>query len=216
MTPSESESGFTLVEVMVSLLIFAMLAAAGVAILSFSVRAQSLTGGRLDDDAALARTLSIMAADLAQAQQRPNRDEAGTGHPAFVGEASSAATPMLRLVRSGWLNLDDAPRSTLQKVEYRVADGVLQRIAFSRPDGASALPPTALLPHVSAVTARYRLNGAWSDRWDGTQGAPMPQAVDLLIRRDDGTTLRQMFLVATGYVPQRQDTINSATADDDT
>ncbi len=205
MTCSDSESGFTLVEVMVSLLIFAMLAAAGVAILSFSVRAQSITGGKLDDDSAVARTLSIMAADFAQAQQRPTRDETGTPHPAFVGEGNSAAAPMLLLVRSGWLNLDDAPRSTLQKVEYRVADGVLQRIAYPMPDGAPPLPPTALMSHVRAATIRYRVNGAWSDRWDGTQGAVLPQALDLQLARDDGTMLRQMFMVGTGYAPPRQE-----------
>lgn len=43
-----AEHGFTLVEVMISLLIFGLLAAAGVALLSFSVRAQGLTGARLE------------------------------------------------------------------------------------------------------------------------------------------------------------------------
>ena len=41
-------NGFTLVEMLVSLLIFAMLAAAGVTLLSFSVRAQDVAETRLD------------------------------------------------------------------------------------------------------------------------------------------------------------------------
>ena len=120
------EAGFTLIEVMVSLMIFGMIAAAGVAILSFSVRAQSSTGAKLDDISALTRTMSILSADLAQASNRVTRDEAGTRIPAFVGESGSGVTPMLRLVRAGWSNIDGTARSNLQKVAYRVDAGTLQ------------------------------------------------------------------------------------------
>ena len=205
-TPSirSAEHGFTLIEVMVSLLIFAMLAAAGIAILSFSVRAQGLTGAKLDDDSALARTMSVLSGDLAQAQPRATRDEGGTAHPAFVGEGSAAALPMLRVTRGGWSNIDGAQRSSLQKVEYRVTDGTLQRVAYPMLDGAAALPPAAMLTHVKTAILRYRLRGSWSDRWDGTQGAPLPQAMELRVVRDDGVELRQMFLVGTGYAPPPQ------------
>jgi prepilin-type N-terminal cleavage/methylation domain-containing protein len=68
-----TEAGFTLVEVMVSLMIFGMIAAAGVAILSFSVKAQSSTGAKLDDISALTRTMSILSARrrTAPAAMRP-------------------------------------------------------------------------------------------------------------------------------------------------
>jgi type II secretion system protein J len=201
MTPPRSEAGFTLIEVMVSLLIFGMIAAAGVAILSFSVRAQSTTGAKLDDMAALTRTVSILSADLAQARDRSARDEAGTVVPAFVGESGSGVAPMLRLVRAGWSNLDGAPRASLQKVAYQVQGGALQRIAYPMVDGAQGLPPAALMTHVRQVALRYRIKGAWSDRWDGANGVPLPDAMELRVQRDDGTLFRQMFLVGAGYVP---------------
>ena len=201
MMPRRSEAGFTLIEVMVSLLIFGMIAAAGVAILSFSVRAQGTTGARLDDMAALTRTVSILSADLAQARDRSARDEAGTVLPAFVGQSGSGAVPMLRLVRAGWSNLDGAPRASLQKVAYQVQGGALQRIAYPMVDGAQGLPPAALMTHVRQVALRYRIKGAWSDRWDGANGVPLPDAMELRVQRDDGTLFRQMFLVGAGYVP---------------
>ncbi len=201
MTPRRFEAGFTLVEVMVSLLIFGMIAAAGVAILSFSVRAQGTTGARLDDIAALTRTVSILSADLAQARNRSARDEAGTVLPAFVGESGSGVAPMLRFVRAGWSNLDGAPRASLQKVAYRVQDATLQRIAYPMVDGAQPLPPAALMTRVRQVALRYRIAGAWSDRWDGMTGVPLPDALELRVQRDDGTLFRQLFLVGSGYVP---------------
>lgn len=194
-----AEHGFTLVEVLVSLMIFGLLAAAGVAILSFSVRAQTATGAKLDDLSALTRSFSVLSADLAQASLRPMRDEAGTTLPAFVGESGSNSVPMLRFVRAGWSNIDGAPRAAMQKVAYRLDGDTLQRVAFPMIDGAAPLPPAALLTHVRQVTLRYRIAGAWNDRWDGSQGTPMPEAMDVAIERADGRVYHQMFLVGTGY-----------------
>ncbi len=208
MTRAKAEAGFTLVEVMVSLLIFGMLAAAGVAILSFSVKAQSATGSKLDDLSALTRTMSILSADLAQASTRGARDEGGTPLPAFVGEAGSGAVPMLRFVRAGWSNIDGAPRSNAQKVAYRVADGALQRVAYPMVDGAPPLPPAVLIPKVRQVALRYRLAGAWSDRWGGVQGVPLPDAMELTVQRADGMVFRQLFLVGSGYAPPRPEAGN--------
>lgn len=191
-----AEAGFTLVEVMVALLIFGMIAAAGVAILSFSIRAQAATGARLDDGAALTRTMAALSADLAQATTRATRDAGGTLRPAFVGEAASLA-----LVRGGWTNIDAAPRAGEQKVEWRVSGDVLQRVGYSQLDGAQPLPPTPMLARVRGIALRYRYGGAWADRWDGAQGVPLPQALELRLTRDDGTLYRAMFLVGTGYVP---------------
>lgn len=199
--PRTREDGFTLIEVMVALLIFAILATAGVALLSFSARAQAASGRKLDDLAALNRTLSILSADLAQARARATRDEAGTPLPAFVGERDDAARPMLRLVRGGWTNLDAQARPEAQKVEYRLDRGVLQRLGYPQIDGAAPLPPAPLLDRVRAVRLRYRFRGAWSDRWDGGGGVALPQALELRLVRADGVEYRQLFLVGTGYAP---------------
>lgn len=198
-----AEHGFTLVEVMISLMIFGLLAAAGVALLSFSVRAQVSTGAKLEDVQALNRLSSAFAADLAQASARRTRNESGDLLPAFVGESGSAATPMVRLVRGGWSNLDAAPRPGEQKVEYRLDRGELQRVAYPMLDGAGALPPAVLLTHVRQVALRYRLDGAWSENWQGTPVAALPQALEMRVVRDDGVEFRQLFLVGAGYVDRK-------------
>jgi len=198
-----AEQGFTLVEVMISLLIFGLLAAAGVALLSFSVRAQASTDAKLDDVQALNRLSSALAADLAQATERQTRNESGDLMPAFTGEAGSGSAPMIRLVRAGWSNLDAAPRPSEQKVEYRVANGALERVAYPMLDGALPLPPAVMLTHVRQVGLRYRVNGAWSDRWQGTPLYALPQALEMRVLRDDGAEFRQLFLVGSGYGKRR-------------
>jgi general secretion pathway protein J len=198
--PRHDQAGFTLVEVMVSLMIFGMLAAAGVAILSFSVRAQGQTAAKFDDLGALNRTIALLSGDLAQARPRPARDAAGTLLPAFVGESNAA--PLVRFVRSGWSNIDGAPRASSQKVEYRLVEDRLERLAYPMLDGAAPLAPVPLLTRVRALGARYRYRGAWSDRWDGSAGAALPDAFELSVQRADGTTYRAVALVGSGYQPE--------------
>lgn len=193
------DRGFTLVELMVAFLIFGILAAAGTALLGFSVRAQGAGAARLDELSGLERTVSVLSADCAEAVARPTRDANGVTLPAFVGEGGSSAAPMLRLVRAGWSNLDAAPRPGLQKVEYRVENGALLRIAYPELDGAPPIAPAVLLSHVRAAALRYRYAGAWAGRWDGAGGIALPQALELVLLRDDGKTYRALFLVGTGY-----------------
>ena len=197
--PNRQESGFTLVEVMISLLIFGLLAAAGVSLLSFAVRAQGATGVKLEQISAMNRLSSILTADLAQASIRQTRGVGGEILPVFTGESGATDSTMLRFVRDGWSNLDGAPRASEQKVEYGIVDGALVRIAYPMLDGAAPLPPTAMLDHVRQVALRYRINGAWSDRWTGTPQFPVPAALELRIQRDNGVETRQLFLVGTGY-----------------
>jgi general secretion pathway protein J len=194
-----AENGFTLIEMMIALLIFGLLASAGVALLTFSVRAQSATASRLDDIAALGRLSSSLSADLAQAAVRPVRDEDGTPMPAFLGANGSNGVPMLQLVRSGWTNLDDSPRSGQQKVEYRLVGNDLQRIAYPMVDGAPPLAPAVLLKAVGSIGLRYRIAGAWADRWEEKPGIALPDAVEMVVTRTDGTRFRSVYIVGTRY-----------------
>ena len=78
-------------------------------------------------------------------------------------------------------------------------NGALVRIAYPELDGAAPIAPAVLLSHVRAASLRYRYAGAWSGRWDGAGGIALPQAMELVLLRDDGKTYRALFLVGTGY-----------------
>ena len=194
-----AEHGFTLVELMVSLLIFSLLAAAGVGLLAFSVRAQAAGADKLADIARLNQLGSALSADLAQVRARPTRNQTGDPVPLFFGASDSGTTPMLRLVRAGWTNIDAAPRPSEQKVEYRLENGALTRVAYPMLDGAAPGPSAAILKDVASVKLRYRYAGAWSDQWNGSPDRPLPDAVEMTVTRTGGTVFRELFLVGTGY-----------------
>ena len=191
-------NGFTLVELLVSLFIFGMLSAAGVALLAFSVRAQEAADARLDDLADFRRAGALLAGDLAQAAPRTARDTAGHARPAFEGSGGEQGGIALAFVRRGWENLDDTPRASLQRVEYRFEEGRLTRRIYPRLDGAAPQPATIVAEGVRRVRFRYRdREGNWRERWDPTNVAELPRAVELVMDAEGSGTTRQLFQTGT-------------------
>ncbi|KEQ55360.1 type II secretion system minor pseudopilin GspJ [Sphingobium chlorophenolicum] len=194
-----TQSGFTLIELLVALTIFAMLAAAGVMLLGNSVSAQAQIKLRLDDMAAVQRASGALAADLGQAIPRISRTEAGTLAPAFWSHREGESLPILQFVRGGWDNLGDLPRPSLQKVEYWVRQGRLERRTYAQVDGAAGDDPAALLDHVEDIALRFRdARGEWREEWTPTQPDLMPRAVEMVVTRTGEPPVTLRFMVGPG------------------
>jgi general secretion pathway protein J len=190
--------GFTLVELLVSLLIFGMLSVAAVGLLTVSVRAQDMARERLERLSEIRRFGAIVTSDLAQAAPRVARDEGGLSQRAFEGGTGQAEGVSLALVRRGWENHDGSNRSSLQKVAYRLNGGRLERTPYRFVDGAVPMQPLALLEGVRSLRLRYRdKRGEWRDRWDPTLPDELPRAVDMVVDLEGAGQLRQVFLVGT-------------------
>jgi len=193
-----NESGFTLAELLVSLFIFGLLSAAGVALLSFSVRAQEAADARLGDLADFRRAGALLAGDLAQAAPRLTRDQAGNSRPAFHGVGGEQGGVALAFVRRGWENLDETPRASLQRVEYSLAEGRLERRVYPRLDGAAPLPAATAVDGVRRIRLRYRdREGTWRERWDPTKPTELPRAVELVMDSKGSGTTRQLLQTGT-------------------
>ena len=196
---ASDERGFTLVELLVSLFIFALLSAAGVALLSFSVRAQEVAEIELGKIADLRRAGALLSGDLAQAAARPWRDENGESRPAFSGAGGDREGPILAFVRRGAENLEAVPRPSAQRVEYRLAAGRLERRSWTMIDGAPPRAESAMLTGVRRIRLRYRdRSGEWRDRWDPTALTDLPKAVEMVVDTGEAGATRLLFL--TGAV----------------
>lgn len=170
-------------------------------LLGNSVSAQAQIKLRLDDMAAVQRAGGALAADLGQAVPRISRTEAGTLAPAFWSHREGESVPMLQFVRGGWDNLGDLPRPSLQKVEYWVRQGRLERRTYAQVDGAAGDEPAALLDHVEDVALRFRdAKGDWRDEWTPTQPDQMPRAVEMTVMRTGEPPVTLRFLVGPGPV----------------
>ena len=193
-----AQHGFTLIEMMVALMIFAMLATAGVSLLGFSVRAQAAATARLDSVAADQRMASLIAADLAQALPRIFRDTSGARQPAFAGTNGIGDAPLLRYTRGGLGNGLETTRAAIQRVELTLVSGRLERRAYAMVDGTVAGPPMPLARDIETIRLRYRDKGLWAGTWDDPRPAALPQAIEMIVKRRGRPALMMAFMVGTG------------------
>jgi general secretion pathway protein J len=193
------EDGFTLVELMVSLFIFGLIAAAGVSLLTFSIRSQASTSSKLDEVAQDRRLAALLASDLAQAVPRSSRDVAGRMVRPFEGGDGSADGLLMSYVRSGWSNPDSIARSGVQRVDLMLDKGRLERRAYLVSDGTARTNTSLLASDVEAVAVRYRGQIDWRSRWDPAPANLLPRAVELTVKRKDRPALLTAFFVGTSY-----------------
>ncbi len=199
-------------ELMVALLVFATLSAGGVYVLRLSVDAREQLGAtdRYLSEIEIART--ILREDFAQIALRPVRDEFGAAKgPAFRGgeflkqeSARDDEQIILAFVRRGWLNPEwKAPRSSMQYVEYVVADDALIRRARPYLDDARDQPFTDRVIFGDVDGARFSfLVGEFSGRLDWSPVWPAagdintaPKAVELVFETGRYGELRQLFWI---------------------
>jgi general secretion pathway protein J len=189
-------NGFTLVEMLVALGIFALLAAAGVGVLRSSVDVQGAVDSRLTDLSAVARLNAMLSNDLAQALDRPTRAP-GAVRPAFFGDSSGMA-----FVSGGRTNIDGAPRSELQRIEWRSTSSTLQRIGFTAVDGGDESIASPIARNIRSAAFRYRMiDGTWNSSFTSTPQQPLPTAVEMTLIPAAGPPVAMVFALPAGAIP---------------
>lgn len=197
---SIEKNGFTLIEMMVALLIFSMLSVAGVVLLRGAVDSNEVTAENLGEMAEMQRFVSLVEADLNQAIARTYRDQNGDRVAAFDGHGSDRSDAFLVFTSGGQSNINDAPRSNLQRVEYRLQDQKIARLHYEMTDGGAISEPADLLSGISALEIRYRdKGGLWLNDWRTERLTDLPRAVELQFTQN-GRAYRHVFLVGTGYL----------------
>lgn len=181
--------GFTLIEVLVAIAIFALASAIAYGSLTRLMQDRA----RLETEQEFWRTLSLAFArledDLAQARERTVRDAIGFSQPAFLGQPTdirAVSAPNLEFTRGGVLILGDETRSDLQRVAYRIVEGTLMRQTWPVLDRGPQTEPneTPLLRDVEEFKVRfYAPAGTWLDLW------PTP-GIDEILPRGVEVTLR--------------------------
>ncbi|WP_119681666.1 type II secretion system minor pseudopilin GspJ [Indioceanicola profundi] len=199
------QAGFTLVEMMVALLVFALIAVAGSAMTRFVLSGRSDLADRQARAAELQTARAILRADLLNAVARPARDSRGVGGRGFTGGAGAltggAEGEVLLFLRAGWENpgaLED--RGPLLHVAYVLNQGRLLRRATLRPDPTPQTPvaETVLIEGVQGIALEFLAGSRWLDGWGGPaaagQAARLPDAVALDLDLAGLGHIRQLFL----------------------
>ena len=201
------QRGFTLLELLIALAVFAILSVMAYRGLAAVGEARARVEAQAEALAALQLALGLLERDLEQAVGRPVRDAYGETAPAFEG--SALGPQLMALTRAGWRNPAGAPRSDLQRVAYRYRDETLIRAHWRVLDQAqdSAALERPLLAGVNAVDLRFldqRLQ--WQSAWPPEAGgdpARLPRAVEITLDVDGIGEVRRLFRLPPGEAMQR-------------
>ena len=174
-------SGFTLIEILVAIAIFAVLGLAANRLLGQVVRADDATRDRGARLAELQRAMGILERDALQVVARPVRDELGERQPAMTGGVKS----LLEFTRAGWRNPAGARRSELQRVAYVLENKELLRFYWPVLDRAEGSEPIrqVLLHDVESADVEF-ISGEGERRsfWPqdtGEEAAALPRALGI-------------------------------------
>jgi general secretion pathway protein J len=179
-TVSTACRGFTLLELLVALSIFGLLAAMSYGGLQAVMTQQSQTEVAADRLSELQKLYLIMQRDIEQVVQRPIRDEYGDQQPPFAGGET------LQFTRAGWRNPAGRQRSSLQRVAYAYEDQHLVRYTWSVLDRAQDSEPLiqSLTDAIESLQIRYLgADNEWKEQWPDPETVTNPAIVPSALPR---------------------------------
>jgi general secretion pathway protein J len=191
-------AGFTLLELLVALAIFSLVAVMSYDGLKMVLSTQAAAEIQADALAELQKVYLLVQRDIEQVVPRPVRDEYGDEQPALTGEDA------LQLTRGGWSNPAGRLRSSLQRVGYAFEDRQLVRYSWAVLDRAQDSEPQrqVLIGDIEEMTIRYlTANNEWEQRWpnplavaDGNGPATgLPKAVEITLNHERFGPLLWLF-----------------------
>ena len=197
--------GFTLVELLVALLVFAIMATAAYSGLHHVLLTRAAVEQQNRRLAAVQMAVFRIEQDIQQAVPRGIRDEYGDPQPALRGGA--LLNEALILTRTGWDNPLGQMRANVQRVAYRLQEGRLWRLHWEVLDRGGRLMPreTLLLEQVQGFETRFLDQaGEWRSDWpllmpDGHSHDAafnpdqLPQAVEVTLTLEDWGAIRRLF-----------------------
>lgn len=208
MTRYHTQRGFTLLEMLVAVAIFAVVAALAYGGLSAITRQKEITAAAQNRLTEIRRAVMLLERDIFQIQPRPVREAyQGDLLPAVRGGVSGFSA--LEFTRGGWRNPSALPRSTLQRVAWRIENDKLQRLSWLALDQAQDSEPQVLdvLDNTREFTVRFLdWKREWHEQWppleSGTEAAPvdeirlLPAAVEFTVTLNDESRIRRIVEVA--------------------
>lgn len=195
---------FTLIEVLVALAIFGMLAAIAYGTLGQTLANAEVLTERMQRLQSLQRTMRYLSDDFMQLAPRAVRADLGDNlRPALYTNIESDFA--VELTHGGWSNPATLPRGTLQRVAYRLEEDELVRYHWTVLDRTLSNEPAgrALLDEVDSIVFRFMLeNGDWTEQWPpqnrpGVMGLRQrPRAVEIVLTLEDTTEIRRLIEIA--------------------
>lgn len=187
MKTSAVQQGFTLIEMLLAVTIFALVSLASFEILDGVTDANQASEQTIEQLHGLERAFFWIERDFLQTTQRAVRiDGEPVSEQVFFGgdlvmESEGGA---VRFTHDGWRNPNMIlPRSEIQAVTYRMIEGNLQREYFTYPDPVEGEQPQVqiLLTDIESLVFEFFSEDGWGNVWEKPG---LPSAVKVIIETE--------------------------------
>ena len=198
---TSAQRGFTLLEMLIAIAIFAMIGLASNAVLSTVLTNDEVTRAFSTRLKALQQGFGAIERDLAQMVARtPRLLEGGRGSTVFQtgNDILDSESEALVFYRLGWLNPDGLlPRGSLQSVAYVVHEGRLERWYFPYPEPEFGAEPikTVVIDKVLSVEYSFFMDDKWERKVEATK---LPKAIAMEIEIEGLGKIQRKFLLPLG------------------
>ncbi|TKB47645.1 type II secretion system protein GspJ [Ferrimonas sediminicola] len=201
-------SGFTLLEMMLAMAIFALLGVATAAVLSNVLNISEASEGHHLRLKQVQRAMSMLERDFSQLVMRPVRgagSKPSDSNYQFGDGWLDSDADGISFFRLGWLNpRGQLPRGSLQQVGYRIQKNELQRLHHIYPDPVVDSEPEelVLLDRVLDFKLSFYVDGKWQTK---LEGSPLARAVSVKLELEDFGEIERRFLLSDGVGSAKPD-----------
>ena len=198
---SKAVTGFTLIEVLIAIAIFAILSILAYGGLNSVLESKQQTEQALQRLRQVQLTMTKLQRDIEQISSREGKDELGGELSMLSGGPANEL--LIQFTRNGWRNPAELTRSHLQRVAYRLDEDKLIRMTWPYVDRAqdSQAIETILIDNLKDLRFRFYDAEDWSDNWPDTSAfsaddaAPLPKAIEVTVEMEDWGEIVRLFRV---------------------
>lgn len=198
----KKNQGFTLIEVLVAIAVFAGLSFAAYQVVFQTQLSNQQSQEKLTRLQQLQSTLVYLDSDFRQIAVRRFRSDGQQAGEALIywqDELLDSDEKGVLFTRLGWINPQQQfPRGEITKVGYRIQDRTLERVWWRYPDTPVGEPAVIapLLDKVEQFELRFYNGEGWLNEWEN-KGA-LPKAIAVKITLEDYGKLERIYLTADG------------------
>ena len=193
-----TRGGFTLTEVLIALTIFALIAAAGTAVMGVSIDSRFAVKAASERLAEVQRMRALLKADVSQAVARPLAGVDGLVPLRTRATVGADPTLVLALTRTGaGVGLDE-DGSGLIGIEYHLVEDRLERRVRPHPDAPGPGVVQVVATRVTVAEAAFVSLGVDSPVFEPRIRQTMPDAVRLRLTLETYGSLDQLLLIGSG------------------
>ena len=178
------KKGFTLIEVLISLVILSIIAIVSTNFLQSSIDLRNQSKSKVDDIKVFNLGVSTIRRDLMSVVNLPMRDNFGNQLPNFIGSNADKKITFL-----GFINRIDSSRSSISRIEYLFDDAkFIRRVYFTAdPYDYDDYIDSVIFNNIDDVEISFLIDNRWFTEWPAGQTAAymIPKLVKIEINDKD-------------------------------